>query len=151
MKNIENIIQENNTEPNINYKMTADSIVFYNNNTEVGGMIFNVGYCDAIADEYYDSVDDFDGSIFRKFNFNKPIVNIEDFYVLREFQGQRLSRKLFALGINELQKKYNQFILRASSDNGFPNNKLVEIYNEHGFIPYQNTQNDGIIMYCIQK
>ena len=52
--------------------------------------------------------------------------------------------------MNVLSNKYSQFILRACSDNGFPEQKLVSIYEELGFIPYQETEQDGTIMYLIK-
>ena len=83
-----------------------------------------------------------------KFNVNDtPIVNIEDVWVNRKFQGEGLFRKELSIGLNLLSKRYNQFILRACSDNGFPEDKLVEIYQDYGFVPYQETDEDGTIMY----
>ena len=124
-------------------------IIFINNKgEEVGGMCFNCTNFDGIYSEYTDSVKDFDSDIMYKFNVNDtPIVNIEDVWVNRKFQGQGLFRKELSIGLNLLTKRYNQFILRACSDNGFPEDKLVEIYQDYGFIPYQETDEDGTIMY----
>lgn len=58
-------------------------------------------------------------------------------------------RKIMSIGMELLSGKYSQFILRACSDNGFPENKLVEIYKSYGFVPYQETD-DGTIMYFIK-
>lgn len=137
---------------NISYEIDGDTIAFKNNRgEEIGGLIFNDAYYDDILSEYLESVDDFDESILRKFNYNNPIVNIEDVWVNKEFQGQNLFRKIFKTGLDILTKKYDQFILRACSDNGFPENKLVDIYNEFGFISYQETESDGTIMFLIYK
>ena len=58
---------------------------------------------------------------------------------------------MLEIAMNVLGSKYRQFILRACSDNGFPEQKLVSIYQNFGFIPYQETEQDGTIMYMIQK
>lgn len=135
----------------ITYEIKNNNIVFKNNEGDVGQMTYNVAYVDDILSEYNDSVEDFDESIVKKFNYNKPIVNIEDVWVYKEFQGQNLFRKIFKTGLDILTKKYDQFILRACSDNGFPEYKLVDIYNDFGFISYQETESDGTIMFLIYK
>ena len=63
----------------------------------------------------------------RKFNYNKPIVNIEDVWIERKFQGKGFFRKILSIGLDSLYQNYKQFILRACSDKGFQNGKLVEI------------------------
>jgi predicted outer membrane repeat protein len=137
---------------NITYEIDGDTITFKNNRgEEIGGLIFTAAYYDDILSEYSDSVDDFDTSVMRKFNYNKQIVNIEDVWINKEFQGQNLFRKIFETGLDILTKKYQQFILRACSDNGFPEYKLVDIYNDFGFISYQETESDGTIMFLIYK
>lgn len=137
---------------NITYEIDGDTITFKNNRgEEIGGLIFTEAYYDDILSEYSDSVDDFDTSVMRKFDYNKQIVNIEDVWINKEFQGQNLFRKIFETGLDILTKKYQQFILRACSDNGFPEYKLVDIYNDFGFISYQETESDGTIMFLIYK
>lgn len=137
---------------NISYEMDGDTITFKNNRgQEIGGLIFTAAYYDNILSEYSDSVDDFDTTVMRKFDYNNPIVNIEDVWINKEFQGQNLFRKIFETGLDILTKKYQQFILRACSDNGFPEYKLVDIYNDFGFISYQETESDGTIMFLIYK
>ena len=137
---------------NITYEIDGDTITFKNDRgKEIGGMIFTAAYYDDILSEYSDSVDDFDTTVMRRFDYNKPIVNIEDVWVNKEFQGQNLFRKIFETGLDILTKKYDQFILRACSDNGFPEYKLVDIYNDFGFISYQETESDGTIMFLIYK
>jgi len=137
---------------NISYEIDGDTITFKNNRgKEIGGLIFTAAYYDDILSEYSDSVDDFDTSVMRKFDYNIPIVNIEDVWINKEFQGQNLFRKIFEAGLDILTKKYQQFILRACSDNGFPEYKLVDIYNDFGFISYQETESDGTIMFLIYK
>jgi hypothetical protein len=137
---------------NISYEMDGDTITFKNNKgQEIGGLIFTAAYYDNILSEYSDSVDDFDTTVMRKFDYNNPIVNIEDVWINKEFQGQNLFRKIFETGLDILTKKYQQFILRACSDNGFPEYKLVDIYNDFGFISYQETESDGTIMFLIYK
>jgi predicted outer membrane repeat protein len=137
---------------NISYEIDGDTITFKNNRgKEIGGLIFTAAYYDDILSEYSESVDNFDESILRKFNYNNPIVNIEDVWINKEFQGQNLFRKIFETGLDILTKKYQQFILRACSDNGFPEYKLVDIYNDFGFVSYQETESDGTIMFLIYK
>ena len=137
---------------NITYEIDGDTIAFKNNRgEEIGGLIFTAAYYDDILSEYSDSVDDFDTSVMRKFDYNKPIVNIEDAWVNKEFQGQKLFKSIFQIGLDALTKKYQQFILRACSDNGFPEDKLVDIYTEFGFVSYQETESDGTIMFHIYK
>jgi hypothetical protein len=137
---------------NISYEMDGDAITFKNNRgQEIGGLIFTAAYYDNILSEYSDSVDDFDTTVMRKFDYNNPIVNIEDVWINKEFRGQNLFRKIFETGLDILTKKYQQFILRACSDNGFPEYKLVDIYNDFGFVSYQETESDGTIMFLIYK
>jgi predicted outer membrane repeat protein len=137
---------------NISYEIDGDTITFKNNRgKEIGGLIFTAAYYDDILSEYSDSVDDFDTTVMRKFDYNKQIINIEDVWINKEFQGQNLFRKIFETGLDILTKKYQQFILRACSDNGFPEYKLVDIYNDFGFISYQETESDGTIMFLIYK
>ena len=142
-------MKESLNSDDLHYKIDGENIIFINNKgEEVGGMCFNRTNFDGIYSEYTDSVEDFDSDIMYKFNVNDtPIVNIEDVWVNRKFQGEGLFRKELSIGLNLLSKRYNQFILRACSDNGFPEDKLVEIYQDYGFIPYQETDEDGTIMY----
>lgn len=136
---------------NISYEIDGDAIAFKSNGNEIGGLIFTAAYYDDILSEYSDSVDDFDTTVMRKFDYNKPIVNIEDVWINKEFRGQNLFRKIVETGLDILTEKYQQFILRACSDNGFPEYKLVDIYNDFGFISYQETESDGTIMFLIYK
>ena len=124
-----------------------EHISFYIDDEYIGEICYSVGYTGDIASEYGDSVDDFDISILKKFDFTKEIVNIEDIFVNRKQQGKKLFRDMLETGMEILIQKYTQFILRACSDNGFPNDKLCEIYKDAGFVPYQETEEDGIIMY----
>jgi hypothetical protein len=136
----------------ITYEIYNNSIIFKSiKGIEIGEMVFNVSSHEDILNEYSDSVDDFDPTILRKFNYNNPIVNIEDVWVHKEFRGQNLFRSIINIGLNALNKKYDQFILRACSDSGFPEDKLVSIYNDFGFITYQETEYDGTIMFLIYK
>ena len=133
------------------YKINGDTITFYEGGKSIGGLIFNVSNKDDIDSEYNDSVDDFDYSVLRVFDDSKKIVNIEDVWINRANQGNNLFRKAFELGFNELQKKYSQFILRACSDNGFPEDKLVSIYSDFGFYEAQSTDEDGVIMTWVNR
>ena len=135
----------------ITAELNGGNVIFKLNETEIGELAVNIGYFDDIQNEYSDSIEDFDNSIMRKFDYNKPIVNIEDIWVYKNFRGQNLFREMLNKGLELLTRKYSQFILRASSDNGFPENKLVEIYKDAGFIPYQETEEDGTIMFQIYK
>lgn len=135
----------------ITYEIENNNIVFKNNEGDVGQMTYNVAYVDDILSEYNDSVEDFDESIVKKFNYNKPIVNIEDVWVYKEFRGQNLFRNILDKGLKILTAKYEQFILRACSDNGFPEDKLVDIYRDFGFVTCQETEYDGTIMVLIYK
>ena len=135
----------------ITSELNGGNVIFKLNETEIGEIAVNIGYFDDIQNEYSDSIEDFDDSIMRKFDYNKPIVNIEDIWVYKNFRGQNLFREMLDKGMELLTKKYSQFILRASSDNGFPEDKLVEIYKDAGFIPYQETEEDGTIMFQIYK
>lgn len=143
-------LNESIIKNSLSYKIVDDTFIFFNeNNEEVGGLCFNPSTFDEIYSEYQDSVEDFDSNIMRKFSYNNTIVNIEDVWVNRKFQKQGLFREILSIGIKLLRQKYHQFILRACSDNGFPDNKLVEIYSDFGFIPYQDTEEDGTIMFYI--
>ena len=136
---------------NITAELNDDNVVFKLNGEDIGELVVVIGYFDDIQNEYSDSIEDFDDSIMRKFDYNKPIVNIEDIWVYKNFRGQNLFREMLTKGLELLTRKYSQFILRASSDNGFPEDKLVEIYKDAGFIPYQETEENGTIMFQIYK
>ena len=131
----------------ITYEISNDCIQMYLNGDNIGGIQFNPSDIEDIYSEYSDSVEDFDDSILRQFSSDISIVNIEDVWVNKSFQGKGLFRRIFQIGMDILSKRFQQFILRASSDNGFPEDKLVDIYREFGFIPYQETYNDGTIMF----
>lgn len=127
----------------------ATPYLFFNSNGEnIGGVIFNASNPDNIYSEYQDSVEDFDPSILRRFNFNLPIVNIEDMWINRTYRGNNYFRQIFNIAMEILQRKYSQFILRACSDNNFPEEKLVALYREFGFREAQETDSDGTIMIC---
>ena len=130
----------------ITFDKTNDTIVFYIDENEIGQLIFNKAYPDEIENEYSDSIDDFNPKILKFFDYFTPIVNIEDIWVNKEYQGNNLFRTILQIGMDELKKDNKQFILRAHSDNGFPNEKLEQIYASVGFQTLQYTENDGIIM-----
>lgn len=136
-----------NNDKEITYQIDDDSVMFYLGDVQIGGLIITVGYYDEICNEYHDSVNSFDGSIMRHFDLQKKIVNIEDIWVNRKFQGKGLFRDVLQMSMEILEEKYSQFILRACSDNDFPEDKLVEIYESVGFRPYQETAEDGTIMW----
>lgn len=145
---IDNSCDANNDYNHLHYRVDGENVVFLDGNGEmVGGMVFSISKVDGICSEYMDSVDDFDTSILRRFSDTEPVVNIEDIWVNRKFRGKGIFRKELEMSLNLLKKKYHQFILRACSDNGFPENKLVGIYMDFGFVPYQETEDDGTIMY----
>ena len=131
----------------ITYEISNGCIQMCLNGDNIGGIQFNPSDIEDIYSEYSDSVEDFDDTILRQFSSDISIVNIEDVWVNKSFQGKGLFRRIFQIGMDILSKRFQQFILRASSDNGFPEDKLVDIYREFGFIPYQETYNDGIIMF----
>ena len=136
---------------NITAELNGDNVIFKLNGEDIGELVIAIGYFEDIQNEYSDSIEDFDDSIMRKFDYNKPIVNIEDIWAYKNFRGQNLFREMLSKGLELLSRKYSQFILRASSDNDFPEDKLVEIYKDAGFIPYQETEEDGTIMFQIYK
>lgn len=143
-------LNESVSSDDLHYMLYDDAIVFFNgNNEEVGELCYSISSVDGVYSEYGDSVDGFDAGILRKFSHSRPVVNIEDVFISRKYQGNGLFREIMSIGMELLSGKYSQFILRACSDNGFPENKLVEIYLEYGFVPYQETD-DGVIMYLIK-
>ena len=119
---------------------------FYIGNEEVGGLCYTIGYIDTIISEYEDSVNDFNPRIMHAFDSNNKILNIEDIWINRGFRGHGLFRQELHLALDELKKISRQFILRACSDNGFPEDKLVKIYSDFGFRILQETDEDGVIM-----
>ena len=119
---------------------------FYKGNEEVGGLSYTMGNIDTIISEYEDSVSDFNPSIMRVFDPGEKILNIEDVWVNRDFRGHGLFREELLLAFGELRNLSRQFILRACSDNGFPEDKLVEIYSGLGFKVLEETDEDGTIM-----
>ena len=139
-------LQENVDPSKITVTEQNGSLTFNYGQNNVGGLVYTVGYPDEIESEYCDSIDDFNPGIMRAFNQFSQIVNIEDVWVNREFMGKGFFRTIMEKGMQVLTRKYSQFILRACSDNGFPNNKLVEIYQDFYFTPVQDTEEDGIIM-----
>ena len=145
-------INESLENTQLSYIIEGDTIKFSDSDGNViGELLYNVSDINDIYSEYDNTIEDFDDSIIYKFDYNLPIVNIEDIWVYQEYRGKRLFRKMLEIAMNVLGSKYRQFILRACSDNGFPEQKLVSIYKDFGFIPYQETEQDGTIMYMIQK
>ena len=134
---------------NIEMKRNGEHLVFYDNGNEIGGLIFNVGYKDAIESEYADSIYDFSPSVFRVFDDMSKLINIEDVWVNKNFQGMGYFRQILSAAMEQLKSMGKQFVLRAHSDNGFDNYKLVKIYSEFGFKVLQETEEDGIIMGAI--
>lgn len=124
---------------------SKSSFAFYLNGEFVGEFQYNISYFEDILSEYSDTIDDFQDNIFNTFNPNKLIVNIEDVWITKKYQGYGLFREILKQSFDNLSQ-YNQFILRAWSDSGFPETKLEEIYNDFGFRTVQDTENDGIIM-----
>lgn len=129
------------------FRISDNTLIFTKGDEEIGGLTFNVSSISEIESEYSDSVEDFDPNVLNRFYPNKPVVNIEDIWVNRKYQGLGYFRDELKLGMDYLTAKYSQFILRACSDNNFPEKKLVEIYQEFGFEPYQETESDGTIMF----
>ena len=143
-------LNESVSSDDLHYMLYDDAIVFLNgDDEEVGELCYSISSVDGIYSEYDDSVDGFDAGILRKFSHSRPVVNIEDVFISRKYQGNGLFREIMSIVMELLSGKYSQFILRACSDNGFPENKLVEIYKSYGFVPYQETD-DGTIMYLIK-
>lgn len=61
------------------YKIDENTIIFSSGKNEIGSLIFNISNADNIYSEYNDSIDGgFDEDILRRFDYNKPIINIED-------------------------------------------------------------------------
>lgn len=110
----------------------------------IGGAIITFQYIDGIIDEYLESVDDFDESVFRKFDSNQKLYNLEDFWINKDFRGKGYSK----LCLERMMEKYGdkQMVLRAFPDGGVDEDTLVRIYSRHGFVVLQPTMNDGTIM-----
>lgn len=145
-------INESLESTQLSYIIEGDTIKFRDSDGNViGELLYNVSDINDIYSEYDNTIEDFDDSIIYKFDYNLPIVNIEDIWVYQEYRGKGLFRKMLEIAMNVLSSKHRQFILRACSDNGFPEQKLVSIYQDFGFIPYQETEQDGTVMYMIQK
>lgn len=119
----------------IDFKIGSDTI---------GGAIITNQYIDGIISEYSDSVDDFDESVFRKFDHNRKLYNLEDFWINKDFRGKGYSK--FCL--EKMMEEYNdkQMVLRAFPDGGVDEETLVKIYSRHGFVVLQPTESDGTIM-----
>lgn len=110
----------------------------------IGGAIITDQYIDGIISEYSESVDDFDESVFRKFDSNRKLYNLEDFWINKDYRGKGYSK--FCL--EKLMKEYSdkQMVLRAFPDGGVDEQTLVKIYSRHGFVVLQTTESDGTIM-----
>lgn len=126
----------------------GDSMEFTFMGSQIGGAQWSIGYVDDIESEYSDSIDDFEPRILKVFDYNTPIVNIEDIWVNKRRQGQGFFRTELKLLLKALVKNgYHQFILRACPDKNFPQEKMVEIDKDFGFSEIQETEHDGVIMY----
>ena len=141
-----NSLEESIDSSKITVVAQDGNISFNYGQDNIGGLVYSVGYPDEIENEYSDTIYDFNPGIMRMFNQFSQIVNIEDIWVNREFRGKGLFRAIMEKGMQVLTITYSQFILRACSDNGFPEDKLVEIYQDFYFTPVQDTEGDGVIM-----
>lgn len=110
----------------------------------IGGAIITNQYIDGIISEYNDSVDDFDSSIFRKFDSNQKIYNLEDFWINKDYRGKGYSKFCLERMMDEFNDK--QMVLRAFPDGGVDEETLVRIYSRYGFVVLQPTNEDGTIM-----
>lgn len=119
----------------IDFKLDGDTI---------GGAIITNQYIDGIINEYSESVDDFDKSVFRKFDTNRKLYNLEDFWINKDFRGKGYSK----LCLEKMMGEYNdkQMVLRAQPDGGVDEETLVKIYSRQGFVVLQTTESDGTIM-----
>lgn len=122
----------------------AIDIEFFIENDKIGGAIITEQYIDDIIDEYTESVDDFNESVFKKFDDFKKIYNLEDFWVNKEFRGNGYSRMCLEKLMEEFGDK--QMTLRAFPDGDVNEETLVKIYSEFGFVVLQPTKKDGTIM-----
>lgn len=122
----------------------AIDIDFKIGNDTIGGAIITNQYIDGIINEYSESVDDFNESVFRKFDQNRKLYNLEDFWINKDFRGKGYSK--FCL--EKLMEEYSdkQMVLRAFPDGGVDEETLVKIYSRHGFVILQTTESDGTIM-----
>lgn len=110
----------------------------------IGGAIITNQYIDGIISEYSGSVDDFDESVFRKFDHNRKLYNLEDFWINKDFRGKGYSKFCLEKMMEEFNDK--QMVLRAFPDGGVDEETLVKIYSRHGFVVLQPTESDGTIM-----
>ena len=135
---------ENQVIMSTNKNLDATDIDFILGGKTIGGAILTHQYIDGIISEYQDSVDDFDESIFRKFDDSEKLYNLEDFWIKREYRGKGYSK----LCLEKLMEKYGdkQMVLRAFPDGGVDDDTLVRIYSRHGFVVLQPTESDGTIM-----
>lgn len=110
----------------------------------IGGAILTRQSVENIINEYYDSVEDFNERIFKKFDMNKKLYNLEDLWINKEFRGNGYSRKCLEL----LMEKYSneQMTLRAFPDGDVGEETLVRIYSDYGFVVLMPTEKDGTIM-----
>lgn len=110
----------------------------------IGGAIITNQYIDGIISEYSKSVDDFNSSVFKKFDSNRKLYNLEDFWINKKFRGKGYSK--FCL--EKMMKEYSdkQMVLRAFPEGGVNEKTLVKIYSKHGFVVLQPTESDGTIM-----
>lgn len=122
----------------------ANDIDFKIGGDTIGGAIVTNQYIDGIISEYSDSVDDFDEDVFRKFDTNRRLYNLEDFWINREYRGKGYSKFCLDRLISEYSGK--QMVLRAFPDGGVDEDTLVRIYSKHGFVVLQTTESDGTIM-----
>lgn len=128
----------------INDNGDAIDISFILDGDKIGGSIITEQYVDGILNEYFESVEDFDESCFKKFEQNKKLYNLEDFWINKEFRGNGYSRLCLQSLMEEFDDK--QMVLRAFPDGDVNEETLVKIYSEFGFVVLQPTEKDGTIM-----
>lgn len=128
----------------INDNGDAMDIDFKINDNIIGGAIITEQYIEELKNQYIESVEDFDESVFKKFNSNKKLYNLEDFWIDKEFRGKGYSRKC----LEKLMETFNdkQMMLRAFPDGGVNEDTLVRIYSDYGFVILQPTKENGTIM-----
>ena len=131
---------------NIEFEVNSDYITAKYNNDFAASCDFRLTSINGAYEEYSETINDFDENVLSMFRLPKVMI-IENIYVDKKFRGLGLAKKMISFVIDIANNHgITQFLLRAYSDEDIPEEVLVRMYGNFGFIPVQRTDSDGIIM-----
>lgn len=148
---IESINQVIFDKLNISIKESVDDygnigINAYYNNQIIGYMIIVIHHNIEDLDSEISETDSYETAtaIIKKLDYNKPVVELADVDVKKEFRGKGISKILLEYAL-EKYKKY-QFYLRVCPTDGVDEITLAKSVIKYGFINVENTENGTFLI-----